>query len=105
MTSDEIKHRMAWLRQEATNGGRVAVGDDTLAEIAEIERLALCARPEALAKTWHAEAESLRREVGAKQAVIDRLMLEYCPKEITPEQLEEWKKHQCSIPSPLREKT
>lgn len=41
MTPEEIKHRMAWLRQEATDGGRVAVGDDTLAEIAEIERLAL----------------------------------------------------------------
>ena len=40
-----------------------------------------------------------RAEVGtqreaALQAQIDRLMLEYCPEEMTPEQVEEWGKHQ-----------
>lgn len=29
-----------------------------------------------------------------QQAKIDALMLEYCPEEMTEDQLEEWKKHQ-----------
>ena len=38
--------------------------------------------------------EKLERELQAKQAKIDRLMLEYCPDEVTPEQLHEWAIHQ-----------
>ena len=34
-----------------------------------------------------------KAESDHKQAIIDRLMLEYCPEEMTEEQLEEWKKH------------
>lgn len=34
------------------------------------------------------------RSCEAKQAEIDRLMLEYCPDEMTPEQLETWKNSQ-----------
>jgi hypothetical protein len=33
-------------------------------------------------------------EVAALQAKIDALMLEYCPNEMTPEQVENWAKHQ-----------
>lgn len=33
-----------------------------------------------------------------QQAAIDRLMLEFCPDEMTPEQLEEWEKHQRVVP-------
>ena len=36
----------------------------------------------------------LQEESAAKQAHIDRLMLEYCPDEMTPEQLAEWGRHQ-----------
>ena len=36
----------------------------------------------------------LERDAAAKQAHIDRLMLEYCPDEMTSEQTEEWKRHQ-----------
>jgi hypothetical protein len=45
-------------------------------------------------------AEQLQREVNAKQAHIDRLMLEYCPDEMTPEQIENWKRHQVAAPKP-----
>lgn len=38
--------------------------------------------------------EELADELEASQAEIDRLMLEFCPDEMTPEQLEEWGKHQ-----------
>ena len=31
---------------------------------------------------------------GELQAKIDALMLEYCPDEMTPEQIENWKRHQ-----------
>jgi len=31
---------------------------------------------------------------NAQQAEIDRLMLEFCPSEMTAEQMETWKKHQ-----------
>jgi hypothetical protein len=40
----------------------------------------------------------LRKKLHAlldrQQAKIDALMMEYCQEEITPEQYEEWKKHQ-----------
>lgn len=36
----------------------------------------------------------LREELAAKQAKIDNLMLEYCPDEMTPEQMAEWAKYQ-----------
>lgn len=41
---------------------------------------------------------AMRTESGSReaalQAQIDRLMLEYCPSEMTPEQIENWKRHQ-----------
>ncbi len=43
-----------------------------------------------------AENERLRKEANAKQAKIDELMLEYCPEDMTKEQLQEWGKHQVS---------
>lgn len=58
--------------------------------------------PEDTAKVWYAEYEAMKREVGRKQAEIDRLMLEYCPQEMTPEQIEEWRKHQVRV-SPEQE--
>jgi hypothetical protein len=36
-------------------------------------------------------------DAQALQARIDALMLEYCPKEMTAEQLEEWAKHQAPV--------
>lgn len=38
--------------------------------------------------------KELEAEVAAKQAKIDELMLEYCPDEMTPEQIEEWGRNQ-----------
>jgi len=52
--------------------------DELRAQLAEAER-------------QHDEA---MKDAAAKQAQIDRLMLEYCPDEMTPEQMEEWSKHQ-----------
>lgn len=49
------------------------------------------------AKVWYAEAEAQRKEVGRKQAEIDRLMIEYCPEKMTPEQIDEWRKDQCVV--------
>lgn len=39
----------------------------------------------------------LTQQLAAKQARIDELMLEYCPNEMTEEQLEEWSKHQRTV--------
>ena len=36
----------------------------------------------------------LEAALNAKQAEIDRLMLEYCPDEMTIEQVKEWERHQ-----------
>ena len=38
--------------------------------------------------------ESLRQQLSAAQAKIDELMLEYCPEEMTNEQIAEYEKHQ-----------
>ena len=41
--------------------------------------------------------EKLVAERDALQAKVDALMLEYCPDEMTPEQVEEWAKHQVPV--------
>lgn len=33
-------------------------------------------------------------QISSKQAQIDRLMMEYCPEEMSPEQKAEWARHQ-----------
>ena len=33
-------------------------------------------------------------QIASKQAQIDRLMMEYCPEEMSPEQKAEWEKYQ-----------
>lgn len=37
-------------------------------------------------------------EIAELQAHIDELMLEYCPNEMTKEQLEEWGRNQVAVP-------
>ena len=41
-----------------------------------------------------ARAKEVEAESAHKQSIIDRLMLEYCPDEMTAEQVEQWGKHQ-----------
>ena len=38
--------------------------------------------------------EAAEKDAASKQSEIDRLMLEYCPGEMTPEQVENWAKAQ-----------
>ena len=42
------------------------------------------------------EVESLRQQLAAKQAEVYALMLEYCQKEMSQEQLNNWAAHQQS---------
>ena len=41
--------------------------------------------------------ESLTKGIQAKQAQIDWLMLEYCPEDMTPEQMAEFARHQRAV--------
>lgn len=43
------------------------------------------------------EIIELRKETGHKQAVIDRLMWEFCPDEMTEEQIEKWASRQVPV--------
>ena len=43
---------------------------------------------------WRDRAEKAEAKNAAKQAKIDALMFEYCPIEMSLEQIMEWKKHQ-----------
>lgn len=45
---------------------------------------------------WMKEKE-LKRQLDAKQAKIDELMLEYCPDEVTKDQWDEYSKHQVAV--------
>jgi predicted RNase H-like nuclease (RuvC/YqgF family) len=58
-------------------------------------------RYEAATKYWNpvyelllTEKNELEKKLQEAQAKIDSLMLEYCPDEMTPEQIENWKRHQ-----------
>ena len=42
----------------------------------------------------------LERLCNAKQAMIDSLMLEFCPGDMTAAQVENWKKHQVPFDQP-----
>ena len=42
------------------------------------------------------QTESMRQQLAAKQAEVDALMLEYCPSEMSQEQLDNWAEHQQS---------
>ena len=39
-------------------------------------------------------AERLQKALDAKQAELDRVMLEHCPDDMTEEQIDRWAKHQ-----------
>lgn len=51
-----------------------------------------------------AELAAAKRDARAKQAKIDALMLEWCPDEMTPEQLEEWGNRQQVAAQPTEPK-
>lgn len=42
--------------------------------------------------------EAYQAAHNAQQAIIDKLMLEFCPGEMTQEQVDEWAKHQKQAP-------
>lgn len=46
-----------------------------------------------------AAIDGLARYAQHQQARIDALMLEYCPDEMTPEQIAEWERHQRAAPN------
>lgn len=41
---------------------------------------------------------ALEQQLAAAKAKIDSLILEYCPEEMTPDQIAEWEKHQVAAP-------
>lgn len=41
--------------------------------------------------------DALRRRVLELEARVDELMLEYCPNEMTPEQISEWERNQTAM--------
>ena len=45
--------------------------------------------------------DELKEQLERKQAKIDSLMLEYCPDEMTKEQMDNWAKHQKPVDIPL----
>lgn len=47
--------------------------------------------------TKSAALEWYRKELDAKQAEIDRLMLEYCPNEMSVEQIVNWSNNQRAL--------
>lgn len=51
---------------------------------------------ESIGNDWIKE-QQLKRQLDAKQARIDELMLEYCPDEVTDEQWDEYSKHQVRV--------
>jgi hypothetical protein len=61
--------------------------------IAKIERQSEALHADNLAATVDL-LEQTRRERDALQAELDALMLEYCPGDMTPEQVENWKRNQ-----------
>lgn len=68
----------------------LAADVDAAVEALRVEVMGLTAR----AERAEARVAELERAVARAQARIDALMLEYCPDEMTPEQVAEWARHQ-----------
>lgn len=47
-----------------------------------------------LKQIWQNRTYEAEKKLAAAQAKIDELMLEYCPEEMTPEQIAEWGRNQ-----------
>ncbi len=57
-----------------------------------LEQLNRMSRPDMIAVV-----EKLELQLAAQQAKIDRLMLEYCPEDMTAEQKEIWARYQVPV--------
>jgi len=61
--------------------------DAARAEAAHVKEVEFPRRVAIVAENW-------RKKLDAKQAEVDALMLEYCPSEMSQEQLDNWAAHQ-----------
>jgi predicted RNase H-like nuclease (RuvC/YqgF family) len=73
--------------------------EDMQTRIAELEKknaqyAKMCVRNDEWLCARDQEIQRLDAALRAKQAKIDALMWEFCPDEMTSEQITEWKKHQ-----------
>ena len=85
-------------------GAHVEVFDDLLrrVEVAERRYTDMAKRgtwkeAQEYSEYWRLVAEKAERELAEARAKIDALMLEYCPDEMTPGQVDEWARHQRPI--------
>jgi hypothetical protein len=91
-TRDSIKELMVSLEAITDPPGDAQMANLCASAIRRLSR-ELEQSERALSAAQEREKE-LRKDAASKQAKIDALMLEYCPDEMTPEQLGEWEKHQ-----------
>lgn len=69
--------------------------DELLVENGLLENKVLAREAELWGETQ--EILAIYDQLAAAQAKIDSLMLEYCPDEMTPEQIDNWGKHQKAV--------
>ena len=107
---NRLKNSLVWLKRDGfLTSAKNAL--DAVSEINELraENARLAAEVERLTKERDDDrrreygysqqtVDALQSTIATLQARIDELMLEYCPDEMTPDQLAEWERHQ--IPAP-----
>ena len=71
--------------------------DELLVENERLKSIPMKYRRMAFNAELQDENDQLCTALAAAQAKIDSLMLEYCPDEMTPEQIENWGKHQKAV--------
>lgn len=88
--TDDLKER---LLDENVTGFNLTIAAVEAAE--RIEQLeAELATSRELKQIWQNRVYKAEKNLAAAQAKIDALMLEYCPEEMTPEQIAEWGRNQ-----------
>lgn len=85
----------AWGAQQRHEGFQEGVAQ---LQQAEGKHPAPCTR-DCEANAFQIEVRRLEAESAHKQSIIDRLMLEYCPDEMTLQQVKEWGEHQVRAPA------
>lgn len=88
--TDDLKER---LLDESVTGFNLTIAAVEAAERIEQLEDALATSRE-LKQIWRNRAYKIEKNLAAAQAKIDALMLEYCPEEMTPEQIAKWERYQ-----------
>ena len=90
---NKFKDNLVWFLEDVSNAEDYQIEDSEIEIIGETENGMECSTTVDIRELC-GEAS---KEINYLQSQIDSLMLEYCPKEMTKEQIQNWEDHQQKV--------